>query len=256
VLGKVTRVLPGMQAAFIDVGMERAAFLHVEDLIRPDDFEAYLAGDLDEDLEKATDEDADDEVLAEGATVAVPSNLGESAPLSDEDLEDDEDLDEDEDDDEGDEDDDYDDEDSDEDDYDDSDEEEDDYEDEDDDEASEDQVEEGGDTGLAAADPVVTEPSAPESTGEQLRAVAPTRRRRSSVQSPPGPEAEEPAEEEDEEEEVTGAGRRRRRRRRKGQDAARRNSRNGARGNGRSSGKEARTDLRRKSAHRVSRSVP
>src|SRR6185295_16547078 len=42
--GRVTRVLPGMQAAFIDVGMERAAFLHVEDLIRPDDFEAYLSG--------------------------------------------------------------------------------------------------------------------------------------------------------------------------------------------------------------------
>jgi ribonuclease G len=44
VLGKVSRVLPGMQAAFIDIGQERAAFLHVEDLIRPDDFEAYLAG--------------------------------------------------------------------------------------------------------------------------------------------------------------------------------------------------------------------
>ena len=44
-LGKVTRVLPGLQAAFIDIGQERAAFLHVEDLIRPDDFEAYLAGD-------------------------------------------------------------------------------------------------------------------------------------------------------------------------------------------------------------------
>ena len=44
VLGKVTRVLPGLQAAFIDVGQERAAFLHVEDLIRPDDFEGYLAG--------------------------------------------------------------------------------------------------------------------------------------------------------------------------------------------------------------------
>ncbi|MBK8253056.1 MAG: Rne/Rng family ribonuclease [Polyangiaceae bacterium] len=43
-LGKVSRVLPGMQAAFIDVGLERAAFLHVEDLIRPDDFEAYLQG--------------------------------------------------------------------------------------------------------------------------------------------------------------------------------------------------------------------
>ena len=44
VLGRVTRVLPGMQAAFIDVGLDRAAFLHVEDLIRPDDFEAYLGG--------------------------------------------------------------------------------------------------------------------------------------------------------------------------------------------------------------------
>ncbi len=44
VLGRVSRVLPGMQAAFIDVGMERAAFLHVEDLIKPADFEAYLSG--------------------------------------------------------------------------------------------------------------------------------------------------------------------------------------------------------------------
>ena len=32
-VGKVTRVIPGMQAAFIDVGLDRAAFLHVEDLI-------------------------------------------------------------------------------------------------------------------------------------------------------------------------------------------------------------------------------
>jgi ribonuclease G len=43
-LGKVTRVLPGLQAAFVDIGLERAAFLHVEDLIHPDDFEAHLAG--------------------------------------------------------------------------------------------------------------------------------------------------------------------------------------------------------------------
>lgn len=31
-LGKVTRVLPGMQSAFIDIGFERAAFLHVADI--------------------------------------------------------------------------------------------------------------------------------------------------------------------------------------------------------------------------------
>lgn len=34
--GKVVRVLPGMQSAFIDIGMERAAFLHVADLHRED----------------------------------------------------------------------------------------------------------------------------------------------------------------------------------------------------------------------------
>src|SRR5919106_1578614 len=30
--GKVVKVLPGMQAAFIDIGMEKAAFMHVSDL--------------------------------------------------------------------------------------------------------------------------------------------------------------------------------------------------------------------------------
>lgn len=34
--GRVARVLPGMQSAFIDVGLERAAFLHVADLHRDD----------------------------------------------------------------------------------------------------------------------------------------------------------------------------------------------------------------------------
>ena len=30
--GRVSRVLPGMQAAFVDVGLERTAFLHVADI--------------------------------------------------------------------------------------------------------------------------------------------------------------------------------------------------------------------------------
>ncbi|MBM4180980.1 MAG: ribonuclease G [Betaproteobacteria bacterium] len=32
-LGKVSRVLPGMQSAFIDIGLDRAAFLHVGDIL-------------------------------------------------------------------------------------------------------------------------------------------------------------------------------------------------------------------------------
>jgi ribonuclease G len=31
--GKVVRVLPGMQAAFVEIGLERAAFIHVEDVL-------------------------------------------------------------------------------------------------------------------------------------------------------------------------------------------------------------------------------
>ena len=30
--GKVARVLPGMQAAFIDIGLEKAAFIHAGDI--------------------------------------------------------------------------------------------------------------------------------------------------------------------------------------------------------------------------------
>ena len=32
--GRVSRVLPGMQAAFMEVGLERTAFLHVSDIAR------------------------------------------------------------------------------------------------------------------------------------------------------------------------------------------------------------------------------
>ncbi len=33
--GRVQRVMPGMQAAFIDIGLERAAFLHAGDIVKP-----------------------------------------------------------------------------------------------------------------------------------------------------------------------------------------------------------------------------
>jgi len=33
--GKVSRVMPGMQAAFVEIGLERAAFLHASDIVRP-----------------------------------------------------------------------------------------------------------------------------------------------------------------------------------------------------------------------------
>src|SRR5262249_32622027 len=36
-LGRVEAVLPGIQAAFVDIGQEKSAFLHASDLLEPDE---------------------------------------------------------------------------------------------------------------------------------------------------------------------------------------------------------------------------
>ncbi|HXW83316.1 MAG TPA: Rne/Rng family ribonuclease [Candidatus Binataceae bacterium] len=50
--GKVTRVLPGMQAAFVDIGLDKAGFLHVSDFRDPTD-QLSTVGDIvgEEDVE-------------------------------------------------------------------------------------------------------------------------------------------------------------------------------------------------------------
>mgnify|MGYP006188446479 FL=1 len=35
-IGKISRVLPGMQAAFVDIGLDKAAFLHASDIVQRD----------------------------------------------------------------------------------------------------------------------------------------------------------------------------------------------------------------------------
>ena len=56
-LGKVEAVLPGIQAAFVDIGTEKSAFLHASDLVFPEDDaeepEDDEAGDAEEDDETA-----------------------------------------------------------------------------------------------------------------------------------------------------------------------------------------------------------
>ncbi len=54
-LGRVDAVLPGIQAAFVDIGQEKSAFLHASDLLEPDEDEEP---DDDED-EEAGDEPAE-----------------------------------------------------------------------------------------------------------------------------------------------------------------------------------------------------
>ncbi len=64
--GRVSRVLPGMQAAFIDIGLERAAFLHASDIVQPSDAEN---GENDSSAAKQTDEIQ--ALVAEGGEILV-----------------------------------------------------------------------------------------------------------------------------------------------------------------------------------------
>lgn len=60
--GKVVRVLPGMQAAFVDIGLERAGFLHVDDVQLSAEQKREASGDNGVDIRR---------VLREGQTINV-----------------------------------------------------------------------------------------------------------------------------------------------------------------------------------------
>ena len=51
--GKVARVLPGMQAAFIEIGMDKAGFLHASDFSTPDDVHVISPANDDVEFEEA-----------------------------------------------------------------------------------------------------------------------------------------------------------------------------------------------------------
>ena len=66
--GRVTRVLPGMQAAFVDIGLEKAAFLYVDDIhIHPEIWEAE-EGDS---SAQAAEGEESESVAGEGLVAAV-----------------------------------------------------------------------------------------------------------------------------------------------------------------------------------------
>src|SRR5437868_3636423 len=64
-LGKVEAVLPGLQAAFVDIGTEKSAFLHNSDLVYDE------GGDEDDDDDDDDDDDGDDSEADEVATAAA-----------------------------------------------------------------------------------------------------------------------------------------------------------------------------------------
>jgi ribonuclease G len=54
-LGKVEAVLPGIQAAFVDIGLEKSAFLHASDLLEPEEDDEPTGEEGDEAFEEAAE---------------------------------------------------------------------------------------------------------------------------------------------------------------------------------------------------------
>ncbi len=54
-LGKVEAVLPGIQAAFVDIGLEKSAFLHASDLLEPEEDEEPTGEEGDDAFEEAAE---------------------------------------------------------------------------------------------------------------------------------------------------------------------------------------------------------
>ena len=71
-LGRVEAVLPGIQAAFVDIGTEKSAFLHASDLVFPED-----EGDRDDDDDEAEDDSREEKEDAR------PSRRAKAPPIQD-----------------------------------------------------------------------------------------------------------------------------------------------------------------------------
>ncbi|MDC0709654.1 Rne/Rng family ribonuclease [Stigmatella sp. ncwal1] len=74
--GRVVRVLPGMQAAFVDIGLEKAAFLYVSDVVYDPDFARaqfeLTEGEHEDFPEVPTESEAEAAEAAAGDTPAAP----------------------------------------------------------------------------------------------------------------------------------------------------------------------------------------
>src|SRR3954468_18669951 len=73
--GRVTKVLPGMQSAFVDIGLERDAFLYVSDFLEDtDEYEKIVSTVKDEVAQRQKGPGRKEPVLPKPAAMAVPAS--------------------------------------------------------------------------------------------------------------------------------------------------------------------------------------
>lgn len=86
--GKVVRVLPGMQSAFVDIGLERTAFLYVSDAMQWDEYYDMFPDEIPFELERNTKKKKKgrlyiEDILKEGQEIMVQiirSGIGTKGP--------------------------------------------------------------------------------------------------------------------------------------------------------------------------------
>jgi Rne/Rng family ribonuclease len=82
--GRVTRVLPGMQSAFVDIGLDRDAFLYVSDFFEDNEEYDKIVTSVEEKVFKQLDRPGTAAVAAPPAPIAAPATDPEAAVVEQE----------------------------------------------------------------------------------------------------------------------------------------------------------------------------
>src|SRR5712672_1445138 len=77
--GKVVRVLPGMQAAFVDIGLDKAAFLYVGDIVSDPSFPGF-SEEMDIKAGPVAGDPLEAEDLPEPSEDSAPAPVAETPP--------------------------------------------------------------------------------------------------------------------------------------------------------------------------------
>ena len=84
--GRVSKVLPGMQSSFVDIGLERDAFLYVSEVVTPAEFDRLEGGDDDDGPAAAAGPreiaESPSRCSPKGAVKASPAAVADEAPTA------------------------------------------------------------------------------------------------------------------------------------------------------------------------------
>ncbi len=79
--GNVIRVLPGMQAAFVDIGLDKAAFLYVGDIREDVDSDSYPFSDIDREEPLIEQEEQEEKLVTHHSKIPIQDLISEGQSI-------------------------------------------------------------------------------------------------------------------------------------------------------------------------------